>query len=866
MKARSELSGYKQKRDFRLTPEPEGKVKKSEGSRLYIIQKHDASRLHYDFRLELGGVLKSWAVPKGPSLDPNDKRLAVQVEDHPVAYGSFEGIIPEGRYGGGTVMLWDRGDWEAIGDPKEGIRKGKLEFRLNGEKLKGEWALVRMSGRGREEGKDWLLIKKKDKYARSGKTFDVLNKYPASVATGRGMNEIAGARDRVWRSPGKKSKRASSAKENTSRKAAESTDMPDPAELPDARKARLPQEVSPQLATLVGSPPEGNGWLHELKFDGYRIISILENKKAKLLTRNGKDWTKKFGNIARALEELPVNQAVLDGEVVVLNPDGVSDFQALQNALRESRKGVLHYFLFDLIYCNGYDLTRTPLIDRKRLLKTIFDSSAGSGSLLRFSDHIVGSGDSVYKNACGMSLEGIVSKRVDAAYVERRTRDWVKVKCIKRQEFVIGGYKESSKSSRAGFRSLLLGYYEDRDTLVYCGGVGTGFNQASLREIGKRLGTIRQKNPPFKNPPTGSDARGVHWVQPKLAAEVEFTEWTDENMLRHPSFKGIREDKPAKEIIRERGAAGGPMKKDQNNKKNTGDDIIAGIHLTHGDRILYPDQGLTKIELARFYEDIADWILPHIVNRPLTVVRCPGGSQQQCFYQKNIGEGLPAAIHGVIIGEKKEDKSYIAIKDLKGLISLVQIGVLEIHPWGSRTDKLEKPDRMVFDLDPGEGVSYVNVVDAAFALRDRLGKLGLESFVKTSGGKGLHVVVRLERRSGWEEIKTFSKAVADEMVSSEPDKYIATMSKAKRKGKIFIDYLRNNRDATAVAAYSTRARKGAPVSTPIGWDELTPELTPYKYNVENLRERLSALKQDPWEDFFNVRQKITASMRTQIGV
>lgn len=854
------LSEYKKKRRFELTPEPEGGKKKSRSGNLYVIQKHAASRLHYDFRLELDGVLKSWAVPRGPSLDTSDKRLAVEVEDHPVSYGSFEGTIPEGNYGAGTVMLWDRGTWEPLKDPRKGLRDGRLEFRLHGEKLGGEWALVRMAGRADEDRNNWLLIKMKDDHSeRGGKS--VIDEYPLSAASGRTMKEIAAAGGKVWQSDRSKRARASRKKVKPAGHGPGS-DLPDPAALSGARKSKLPEEISPELATLVAGPPSGDDWLHEVKFDGYRLIAILAGGKVRILTRNGKDWTAKFGGIAGALEALPVKEAVLDGEAVVLDKDGISDFQALQNALKGSRKNALHFFVFDILYCNGFSLTRVPLIDRKTFLQRILGFL--ESDMIRYSDHILGKGAAVFEDACKMSLEGIVSKRAASTYTQRRTRDWLKVKCHKRQEFVIGGYKLSTKASRAGFRSLLLGYYDDGD-LVYSGGVGTGFDSKSLKSIRKDLDAIQQKDSPFVNPPAGADARGVRWVRPELVAEVEFTEWTDENLLRHPSFKGLREDKPAREIIiREQSSGEESMVKDSTDKKNAAADTVAGIRLTHPDRVLYPDQGLTKAELAEFYADIADWILPHVVNRPLTIVRCPGGSQGQCFYQKNVGEGLPEAIHGVFIEGKEADRTYIAIKDLKGLISLVQIGVLEIHPWGSRTDNLEKPDRMVFDLDPGEGVSYADVVGAAFKIRDILDGLGLRSFVKTSGGKGLHVVVPLQRRSGWDEMKSFSKAIADKMVELEPAKYIATMSKAKRKGKIFIDYLRNNRDATAVAAYSTRARKGAPVSTPITWDELSPELTPNKYNVFNLRQRLSCLKEDPWKDFFTTRQSITAGMKKKV--
>ncbi|MBI4830272.1 MAG: DNA ligase D [Candidatus Lindowbacteria bacterium] len=824
------LKPYQYKRDFRRTPEPKAQEATTGSGYSYVIHKHAARRLHYDLRLELDGVLKSWAVPKGPSLDPSEKRLAVQVEDHPIDYASFEGIIPPGQYGAGAVMVWDRGEWEPAGNPQEGLAKGRLTFRLHGEKLRGEWTLARMSGEAGDGGKNWLLIKKRDAEAHPTQTGDILEDQPLSVLTGRSLEEIREAGDKAW---------------------------VDPSKLTGARKSPQPKEFRPQLTTLVEKPPAGEQWLHEIKYDGYRLVCILRNGKARLLTRSGNDWTRKFSEIARAVEKLPIKQAIRHGEAVVLTPDGVSDFQALQNVLSGVHDGTLIYYVFDIAYCQGYDLTATPLIERKEFLKPLLEGRSAVPTV-RFGDYIRGQGSIVSEQACQYGLEGIISKRADSGYIQARSRSWVKVKCLKRQEFVIGGYTGPS-GARRGFGALILGYYDAGGNLIHCGRVGTGFNEETLDQIYGKLRKREREKPVFANPPTGREARGVHWVEPELVAEVEFGSWTREGVLRQASFKGLREDKLPSEVRLTK-----PESNQRRGKAMRGVKI-AGVKLTNPDRVLYPELGFTKTDLSELYEQIAEWILPHITHRPLTLVRCPEGYDKECFYQKHLDDTMPENIRGVRIKENDTEEVYVVIRDLPGLISLVQMGVLEIHPWGCRDDQPERPDLLVFDLDPGPGVAWEDVNAGARLLHDYLSELGLQSFVKTSGGKGLHVLAPLVRRSSWRELKAFARAIAEDIARSEPSKYVATMSKAKREGRIFIDYVRNSRGATNVAAYSTRARKGAPISTPLAWDELSSTPSSAVYTVKNLLHRLRSLKRDPWEGFFSLRQSITKQTISRMG-
>jgi bifunctional non-homologous end joining protein LigD len=837
------LKEYQKKRNFSRSPEPRGQgASAPAGGGLYVIQKHAASRLHYDLRLEMDGVLKSWAVPKGPSLDPAEKRLAVQVEDHPLEYGAFEGTIPKGEYGGGTVMLWDRGSWEAEGDPDREFPRGKLSFQLHGEKLRGSWALAQMRDQDGQPSRNWLLIKHKDSEAMAEERYRVVEAKPLSVASHRTLDEIAAGAPAYLVTP---------------------EPEPDPALLPMARPAPLPETLNAQLATLVAQPPVGDNWLHEIKFDGYRILATVANGRVTLRSRNGKEWTARFPTVVAALRRLP-GQAILDGEIVVLRPDGTSDFQALQEFLGAGRAATPVYYLFDLLYCNGYDLTAVPLLERKRLLKALLAGLAPPSAILRYSDHLQGGGSAVYRQACGLAAEGIVSKRADAGYEQKRSRSWLKSKCRLRQEFVVGGWSDPT-GSRSGFGALLLGYYQAGE-LIFAGRVGSGFTVSELGRLSARLRQMARDTSPFTSPPAAEARRGLHWVRPELVVEVEFREWTREQLLRQAAFIGLREDKAAGDIVREVPAAEpGPagITLSAGVPPATGTKatfaLVAGVRVTHPGKILYPEQGVSKLDLANFYAAIGAFILPHISHRPLTLVRCPDGHQGECFYQKHLKEALPASLRTIPIREKSATTAYPVLDDLPGLIALVQLGVLEIHPWGSRESDLERPDLLTFDLDPGPGLAWLKVIEGAHLLRERLAELGLAAFVKTSGGKGLHLVVPIVPRADWDEAKGFARAVALDLVRSHPERFTAESKKLKRVGKIFIDYLRNGRGATTVAAYSTRARAGAPVSTPIGWEELDQNLTPDRYRIANLPQRLATLKDAPWADFFQTHQELKSS-------
>ena len=908
------LREYHRKRDFSITPEPRGEEgqEKTREDRSFCIQKHAATRLHYDFRLEMESVLKSWAVPKGPSLDPADKRLAMQTEDHPIEYGDFEGIIPEGQYGGGTVLLWDRGTWEPLEDPHQGLRKGSLKFELHGVKLQGKWALVRIKGRdAREEGRTWLLIKERDEFVRSSKVYDITKERPESVATGRTLEQIAADRDRVWnsnreergevRGPAARAARVARTKTaaaSRSRAPAPAAPAARPAStrkdlaaaaaaIPGARKAPLPRTVAAQLATLVDEPPKGDEWLHEMKFDGYRILARVQDGKARLVSRNGKDWTAHFPTVARAVEGLAVRTGLLDGEVAVVLPSGTTSFQALQNALSAQEQGQLVYFVFDLLHVEQVSLTGARLDERKALLQDLLGVPQ-AGSPLRYSDHVAGSGDEFFAQACTLGVEGIVSKRRDAPYEPGRSRTWLKVKCLHRQELVIGGYTDPERS-RVGLGALLMGFYDREGRLQFAGKVGTGFTSKMLQDLRRRLAPLEQPHSPFEQARIPGVTK-AHWVRPELVGEVAFTEWTSDGRMRHPSFQGLREDKKAREVVREVPrpvaqvadppplAAPGPTKEASKparakrakptprGPKTGGEAYVAGVRLTHPDRVLYPPQGITKRDLAQYYESIADWILPHVQGRPLTLVRCPEGAEKECFYMKHSGVWAPPALRRVAIHEKTKIGEYLVVDDLAGLISLVQMGILEIHTWNAVARELERPDRVVFDLDPDPSVGWERVVEGAQALRSRLDALGFESFVKTTGGKGLHVVVPLRPGSTWEESFAFARAVSEELEKAKPAAYTTAMPKAQRRGRILVDYFRNNRGNTSVAAYSTRAKPGATVSTPIGWEELEKGVKSDQYHLGNIRERLESLRADPWKRYWTVRQRITAAHRRQLGL
>jgi bifunctional non-homologous end joining protein LigD len=857
------LEEYRRKRDFRKTPEPAGAPparKKAAAPLSFVIQEHAARRLHYDFRLELDGVLKSWAVPKGPSLDPGEKRLAVQVEDHPLDYGGFEGVIPEGQYGGGTVLLWDRGNWVPKDpDPAAAYAKGMLKFELHGEKLHGNWALVRMAGKAaRERRQNWLLVKERDEEAVPHSGDAVVANNPLSVETGRSLEAIANDRDRVW----------------DSRKG-ERTELRFPGKITGARKGPMPGDLKPQLATSAATAPEGREWLHEIKYDGYRLFVRIEHGMVRLITRSGLDWTAKFPELAQSFVRLPVDTALIDGELVCLASDGTTSFSGLQDAISSSKTDALNFFAFDLLYRDGWDLTGAALEDRKAALSEIIPPQAGG--ILRYSDHQAGQGPAVLRQASRLGLEGIVSKRRDAPYRPRRGAAWLKVKCRNRDEFVVVGFTDP-EGRREGFGALLAGYYDPSGTLQYAGRVGTGFSAAHLADLRQRLDALGASAPPVVLPKE-APRKGVHWVRPALVAEVEFAGWTADSILRHASFQGLREDKHPREVVYDPspGTAApamtpttkrtrqAPPAPEASARARDGSIEFEGMRLTHPDRVLYPEDGFTKLDLARYYAAVRHWALPQLAHRPLTLVRCPGGQGKPSFYQKHLGKGAPDAIGHVDIADDGKTEAYPVVEDLAGLIGLVQMDVLEIHPWGATVDKLDTPDRITFDLDPDEGLPWPQVTEAAIGIREALRAIGLESFAKTTGGKGLHVVVPLMPKLGWDEVKAFTKWVADQLVAHSPDGFTANQTKRARQGRIYIDYLRNARGATAIGACSPRARTGAPVSTPLFWEEVEKGIRPEGFTIATVPQRLASLGADPWAEVGKLRQSISAAVRRRMG-
>jgi bifunctional non-homologous end joining protein LigD len=905
------LETYRAKRDFRRTPEPRGLKGSAKSHALrFVIQKHAASHLHYDFRLELNGVLLSWAVPKGPSLDPSDKRLAMHVEDHPLDYGGFEGVIPQGEYGGGTVMVWDQGTWTPLGDAAAGYAKGHFKFILHGEKLRGAWALVQTHGSkyGGKSGKQaWLLIKEKDAEAKPGGK-PIVDTAPDSVLTGRSMEDIRIDKTRVWRSKLSPETNVRNGAVATLEPASPRTAGLAKSPAMGATKAPLPTYVSPVLATLNGKAPPGDDWISEVKYDGYRMVCRIERGRAKLFSRNRKEWTEAFAGVAEDLGTLPVKTAWLDGEVVVLDADGRSSFQALQNALTQASTTPLTFFAFDLMYLDGYDLRDVVLQERKRLLRQV----VGKGTAMtKMGPEVRGGGVNFFQQACTLGLEGAIFKRLDSLYTPGvRSPSWLKVKCISRQEMVVGGYTDP-QGSRSGFGALLLGHY-DGAMLRYAGKVGTGFDDEMLKTLTPQLKSREQKLPPFVNPPTGYAAKGAHWIRPELVAEIAFTEWSKDGALRHPSFQGLRADKKARDVVREfpaeagvapqpgiaKGAARTPkpdvaksaVKPSKARAAGTADkapepkvarsaaktskrvlplkgapDVVAGIPLSNSTKLYFPEARISKGDLARYYANIAPHLLPHLAGRPLSLVRCPDGWTGKTFYQKHADASVSPAVARIEVPEGKGAATYMGASTAEALVALVQWGVIEMHPWGSREPRLDRPDRLVFDFDPDEKLSWAELVDGVRVFRTLLDELKLKGFLKTTGGKGLHVVLPIAKTLSWASAKSFTKSVADFLVTTFPDRFTATMSKEQRKGRIFIDYLRNTEGATAVAAFVVRARANAPVSTPIAWEELSRDVRFDYFNVSNVPARLKTLKADPWSDFFSTRQTITVKLLARFG-
>ncbi|WP_073975013.1 DNA ligase D [Erythrobacter donghaensis] len=788
------LAAYNAKRDFARTSEPQGKAGKAAGNS-FIVQKHAATRLHWDLRLEVDGVLKSWAVTKGPSLDPAVKRLAVRTEDHPLSYATFEGTIPKGEYGGGTVMLWDRGTWAPIaGKSAKDLDEGHLHFTLDGERMKGEWMLVRLKPRPGEKRENWLLRKVTDAFA--GEDDTLVEQALTSIATGRAMAEIAAG------------------------KAAETKPAEPPKPRPkrsaQAKAAKLPAFRKPQLATLVDAVPAGNGWMHEIKFDGYRALVAAKGDEVRVFTRTGQDWTDKFAPLAAAIAALDLPPALIDGEIVASDADGNPDFSTLQNVLKRGHGSqgpgdALAFHAFDLLEVDGEDLTALPNIERKERLEALL---AEAEPPIHIADHVIGAGEKLFDAMCGAGQEGIISKAIDAAYAHRRSRNWVKVKCTRRQEFVVIGFKASSARGRP-FASLLLAQNEG-GALVHKGNVGTGFDADTMADLAARMQPLARKTPPVE---VGrAAARGVTWLTPKLVAEIAFAEFTASGSVRHASFIGLRSDKPAKAVKPETPApAPAP---------------VPGVAISSRERVIFPTSGETKGDLADYYAAVAPLMLPFLGHRPVSLVRCPQGRAKKCFFQKHDGGALGDAVRSVPIREKDGGtEDYLALADARGILQCVQMGTIEFHAWGSRADAVEAPDRMIFDLDPDEGLGWDEVRQAAQDIRRHLADIGLASFAMLSGGKGVHVVAPLTPGHAWDAHKDFARRFAEALSIAQPDRFTATMSKARRKGRIFIDWLRNQRGSTAVVPYSARAREGAPVAVPVTWDELADSASAHPFAI-----------------------------------
>ena len=820
------LRDYTRKRRFDRTPEPAAETGRGPGHRpIFVVQLHHARSRHYDFRLEVDGALKSWAVPKGPSLRVGEKRLAVEVEDHPLDYATFEGDIPEGNYGAGHVDVFDHGHWACDGDPLEALAAGKLDFTLSGDKLQGGWKLVRTNMRGKQ--KQWLLIKRDDAHAEDREADDLVDR-PRAPATAKKPASAGASKNKAMR-----------------KTAATSTWHKRALALDGARDGGMPGGFAPELATLRAAPPSGGDWLHEIKWDGYRLMVDLVDGVAKLRSRGGLDWNDTFPEVAKAVTALPVTDACLDGELVVLGKGGHSDFSELQRVIDGTSKAQLRYLVFDLPGLANVDLRKAPLLARKELLRQLLGRRVG---VLAFSDHVVGHGAEVFAQTKQQGIEGVVSKRAGSAYRSGRGGDWIKAKHEDSDEFVVVGYT-APKGARNAFGSLLMATRE-HGQLRYVGRVGTGFDAEALRKVHKRLQAIERKTATVELPDhIPFSPRSVHWVAPKLVAEVAFRGWAKEGLLRQASFKRLRADKRPADV--------GPQTQDEESRMKQAS-AKDNTRITHPERVVFEGATYTKGDVADYYRSVAKWLLPELRDRPLSLLRCPDGSQGECFFQKHHAGSLGEHVRAIALKQKSGSEQYLYIDSIEGVIDLVQMSTLEFHPWGARVDDPEKPDRLVFDLDPGDGVRWPAVVAAARDLRAKLKQAGLESFVRLSGGKGLHVVVPITRGSSWDDVHAFCEAFSGAMAEHAPERYVATMSKAKRPGRIFIDWLRNTRGATSVASWSLRARKGAPVAVPLRWEELGKLKRPDAFDLDAAKQRAARLRKDPWEGFAGLRQRLPA--------
>ena len=816
------LARYWAKRDFGVTTEPRGNVAASGSELAFVVQKHHASRLHYDFRLELDGVMLSWAVPRGPSFDPKDMRMAIHVEDHPISYNAFEGTIPRGQYGAGTVIVWDRGTWEPAADPHQGLKDGKLVFTLHGHKLVGLWELVRIAKPG-DKQEAWLLFKKRDRHARPRSEYDVLSALPDSVIA--------------------KPLKAAPAE----------ADGPT-----GAVRAPLPAKLAPQLASLAGAAPTSGAWSWEIKLDGYRLMARIDGGDVRLITRGGHDWSVKMPALVKALRGLELNSAWLDGEIVVIGKDGMPDFNALQNAFDRARTETIDYFLFDLPYLEGWDLRTVPLVQRRQLLQRLLAEHPHEH--LRFSADFDADAAALLESARRMGLEGVIAKRKDAPYESRRTETWLKLKNKLRQEFVVAGYTDRS-SGEAQIGSLLLGVHDDAGQLVYVGNVGTGWNAKTAADLKQRLNKIEVGASPFGTKPLHRhrwavrDPAAQHFVKPVLVAEVEFSDWTPDHQVRHAKYLGLRVDKEAKGVKRESAVMPqGPV------LLEAGGSRVGGVEVSHPERVIDASTGITKLELVRYYESVAEWMLPHLKGRPCSLLRGPSGVGGELFFQKHIESLQIAGLEELDAALWPGHAPLLEVATKKALIAAAQMNVIEFHTWNALAKKIDQPDRVIFDLDPGEGERWERVQEAATLVRGLLQELGLRSWLKTSGGKGLHVVVPLTPRDDWDTVKAFAQAAVQHLAGVIPQRFTARMGAANRVGKIFVDYLRNNHGATTAAAYSARARPGLGVSMPIAWDDLAALKRSDQWTVRTAREHLSFQGADPWSDYWGCRQTLKVSL------
>lgn len=861
------LSTYRKKRDFEKTSEPSGDVRVAPAKRRrFVIQKHDATRLHYDFRLEFDGVFKSWAVTRGPSLDPHDKRLAVEVEDHPLDYGDFEGTIPEGQYGGGTVQLWDRGYWESD-DPERGFKKGDLKFTLDGERLHGSWVLVRMKS-DRYGGKrtNWLLIKHRDEYAVDGDGAGILED-DHSVASGRSMAQIAAGKGRAPKpfmlAKGNGKAKADAVWHSNRGEAAEArarTKAPPPKARLEAQPKQvsaMPDFVAPQLCAAVETPPGGAGWCHEIKFDGYRVQLRVEDGEAVLKTRKGLDWTEKFGAIAKEAGKLP--DALIDGEIVALDRDGTPHFSTLQAALSDGKTDKLIFYAFDLLFAGKEDLRPLPLSERKARLKQLLKARKGKEKLIRYVEHFEEDGETVLDSARKLGLEGIVSKKLAASYRSGRSDDWTKTKVRAGHEVVIGGWK----TTNGKFRSLMAGVYRG-DHLAFVGIVGTGFGQDTVRRIMPALKAAASDKSPFGGEDAPNKTCDVHWLKPELVAEIEFAGWTEGGNIRQAAFKGLRQDKPAHEVEAETPAVTKVVKPMAKGAGKSSAEVM-GVVISHPDKELWPsagdDEPVTKLDLARYFEAVGEWMIGYLKGRPCSIVRGPDGIKGETFFQRHAMAGTSKLLKlAKVSGDRKP---YLQIDQVEGLAAVAQLGGLELHPWNCAPDAYDTPGRLVFDLDPAPDVEFSEVIDAAKEMRKRLSAVGLESFCKTTGGKGLHVVTPLLHGANdkvtWKEAKAFAQGICQWMAQDDSERYLLNMSKAKRTGKIFLDYLRNDRLSTAVAVLSPRAREGATVSMPLTWTQVRGDLDPKKYTIRTVPALLAKTK--AWDGYDDAAASIKAAMK-----